>query len=218
MLGVRLVGMIRWIAGLAAFLLFSLPAFAQGDFLSPGSAYSVGQPVRPAAILVHPSFIPAAPGISLIPEHSLALQTFLDGKESSRAQAQYAAIMIAPHIAADQSMVVKMTASFEEVRTPFLRQVRVPLISIGSGRIQLSGFQSVAPTVSSICGLPSKAGASGASATQQCHTGIRAPRNNRSYGLSLRLRFSKQDADRAGNGLWNATRQTMSWGRAFLTL
>lgn len=167
---------------------------------------------------MQPSLVPGVSGVSFLPDEPAALRPFVAETKSLGMPAPRTPLTVSPSIAADQNMVVRMTASFDEVRTPFLKQVRVPLISIWSGRVQLTGFQSVTPMANLVWGLPPKASASGGSLVQQCHPGIRIPSNDRSYGLSLRLRFSKQEAGRASNGLWNATRQAASWGRAFFTL
>ncbi len=208
MRGVRLSGVSRPGVALAGFIFFTLPALAQSSGLQP--AFLRGTPAQPF-------FVPGASGVSLLPNQPATLRPFAAETKLQGMPALPTPLSVSPSIAADQNMVVRMTASFEQVRTPFLKQVRVPLVSIWSGRVQLSGFQSVAPMENLLCGLPLKNSASGGGLIQQCHAGIRFPSNNQSYGLSLRFRFSKQDADRAGNGLWNATRQAVSWGHTFLT-
>ena len=131
---------------------------------------------------------------------------------------QWASLGASRSTVAGGGIIVRMVASFEEVETPFLDHVRVPLVSVLGGRVQLSGFQSVTSMANFLWGLPLKTSASGGTLVQQSHPGIRVPGNNQSYGLSLRFRFSKQDGDRAGNGLWSTAHHAVSWGRTFLTL
>ncbi len=200
----RLFGVIRRVAGLAGFVLFSLPASAQSSFLSAVPVRPGTQPALSAAMPVEPSVVPGAFRVSFFAEHPAALQPLLAETKSQSLQTLRTPLAIVAGTAGDPSIAVRMAATLEEMRTPFLKQVRVPLISIWSGRVQLSGFRSVS--------------APGGSLVPQRQPGVRVPGNNRSYGLSLRVRFSKQDADRAGNGLWSAARQATSWGRAFLTL
>jgi hypothetical protein len=218
MLGTQQLKIVRQVAGLAGLVLFSLPAFAQNSFLSAEPIYSVAQPALRAAIESQPAMVPAAPSVSFLPDHPAALGTSPKGTKAQSERVPRMTLRVSQNLVEDRGIVVRMAASFEEIETPFLNQVRVPLVSVLGGRVELSGFQSVAPMVNLLWGLPLKASAYGASAVQQCHPGIRLPRDNQSYGLSLRFRFSKQDADRAGNGLWSAARHAVSWSRAFFTL
>jgi hypothetical protein len=199
-------------------VLFSLPAFAQNSFLSAEPTYSVAQAALSAAIELQPAMLPAAPSVSFLPNHPAALRTSPKGTKAQSERVPRMTLWVSRNPVEDRSIVARMAASFDEIETPFLNQVRVPLVSVLGGRVELSGFQSVAPMVNLLWGVPLKASAHGASAVQQCHPGIRLPRDNQSYGLSLRFRFSKQDADRAGNGLWSAARHAVSWSRAFFTL
>lgn len=218
MLGSRMFGVIRRVAGVAGLVLFSLPVSAQSRLLSAATVTSTPQPALSVVIPAERSFVPATPGVRAFPDHPVALQSSVDIVKSHFLAAQNASLFATSSLAADRSMAARMGGAFEEVKTPFLAQVRVALISMGSGRVQLSGFQSVAPMQNLVWGLPLKASALGGSVVQQCHPGIRPPDNNQSYGLSLHLRFSKQDADKAGNGLWKAARRAMSWSPALRTV
>lgn len=204
----QLPGVVRKVLAVGGLIFFSLSAWAQSGFLPAESAYSAAQPL----------FIPAGRSVSFLPDHPIALQTTLERTNPERAVGQQTGLKVTLIPVADRSMAVRMAGSFEKVKTPFLNQLRVPLISMASGRVQLSGFRSIAPMQNLVCGLPLKANASGGSVVQQCHPGVHVPRNLRSYGLSLHFRFAKQDADRDGNGLWHGARQAASWGRAFFTL
>lgn len=195
------LAVVRSVASLAGLVLFSLPASGQSRFLSGASASSASQPGLPSAI--HAQAVAPRPSL---------------GERSPRLLAQGAPVRFAPGTSTTQTLTLRMAGSFEEVRTPFLNQVRVPLISIGSGRLQLSGFQSVTPMENLVWGLPPQVSAAGGTPARQCQPGIRPPSKNRSYGMSLRLRFSKPNANKAGNGLWSGTRRAASLGWTILSL
>jgi hypothetical protein len=205
--------------------LFSLSASARSRFLSATSPTSAPpQPALFAAVSSDPSFAPGVPRARVPAERPIAVESLPVSAKSAFIPVRRAPLDNLPTFVVEQGLADRVTRAFEEVNTPFLRQVCVPLISLSGGWLQLSAFQSSATMQNLMWGLPAPAGlplrasASKGSAAQQCHPGIRPPSDLQSYGLSLRLRFSKEDADRAGNGLWKAARQVANWGRAFFML
>ncbi len=80
-------------------------------------------------------------------------------------------------------------APVEVVKTPFVRQVRVTVVSLWGGRLQLGGFASTRRRDNVLLGFPGFGG--------PALPGVRVPRANRSYGLSLTFRLGRDaHADR----------------------
>lgn len=224
MRGTLCLGFARKLAVFVGMALFSLSASAQGRFLSATLPTSAPQPALSAVVVMDPSFIRVVPRARVLVERPIAVPSLSVSGESTFILVHRTPLDNLPTFVVQQRLADRVTGALEEVNTPFLQQVRVPLISFSGGWLQLSAFQSVATMQNLMWGLPAPAGlplrasASRRSVAQQCHPGIRPPSDLQSYGLSLRLRFSKEDADRAGNGLWKAARQAANWGRAFFVL
>jgi len=81
--------------------------------------------------------------------------------------------------------------SAEVLRTPFVEQVRVTVVRLWGGRLQLGGFASTSRTENVLLSFSGSGG--------PALPGVRVPRANRSYGLSLTFRFGR-DAH-AGRGV-----------------
>lgn len=79
----------------------------------------------------------------------------------------------------------------EVFRTPFVKQVRVTVVRLWGGRLQLGGFASTTRTQNVLLGFPGSVGLA--------HSAAREPRAHRSYGLSLTFRLGR-DAH-AGRGV-----------------
>lgn len=79
----------------------------------------------------------------------------------------------------------------EVFRTPFVRQVRVTVVRLCGGRLQLGGFASTSRTENELPSFPGSGG--------PALLGVKVPRANKSYGLSLTFRFGR-DAH-AGRGV-----------------
>lgn len=79
----------------------------------------------------------------------------------------------------------------EVFRAPFVKQVRVTVVRLWGGRLQLGGFASTSRTENGLLGFPGSGGS--------VLPGVRVPRANRSYGLCLTLRLGR-DAH-AGRGV-----------------
>jgi len=76
-------------------------------------------------------------------------------------------------------------------RTPFVKQIRVTVVRLWGGRLQLGGFASTSRTENVLLSFSGSGG--------PALPGVRVPRANRSYGLSLTFRFGR-DAH-AGRGV-----------------
>ncbi len=87
----------------------------------------------------------------------------------------------------------------EVYRTPFVRQTRVTVVQLWSGRLQLGGFASRRQMENVLLGLlgPNLLG----------HPGARVPRANKSYGLSLTFRLGRD----AHTGRRMETCRCLSW-------
>jgi hypothetical protein len=90
----------------------------------------------------------------------------------------------------DQKFAIENTVDISE--TPFGQQYRMPIGSLFGGRIRLGGFGAVTPMENILRGLPGSGSFLALSLSPMGNAGLKTPRENISYGLSLTLR-------RAGN-------------------
>jgi hypothetical protein len=89
-------------------------------------------------------------------------------------------------------------AVFDYVETPFAEQLRVPVASLGRGRLQLGGFYSVVTTENLLWGPPA-AGNAASAFYVGAHPGLVIPE---SYGLYLSIRLRRIAEPGSGAQIW----------------
>lgn len=195
---------------LAVATVFSVPARAQNGLISAVSMrvslpLSHALPVRP---------IPLAPvrawgGL----EPALLRASHPEAKVLRASLAQFAlANTRTPLI--HQSLVSRVAASCRESATPFLEQVHLPLLSAWGGRLELAGFGNQAAMRNVVWGPSGGATISVRDLATSEHSGVRAPSDNQSLGVSLRFSLSRLSGGKSGNGLWKSLQSVASAGHA----
>jgi len=100
--------------------------------------------------------------------------------------------------------------------TPFLQQVRMPLGSLFGGRINLGGFNAVAPTESIQHGLPGGGSLDAWSGASMGRAGMILPKDDNRYGLSLTFYYAGngenvRNAKLNGIVVWLAEKSPVTW-------
>lgn len=75
--------------------------------------------------------------------------------------------------------------------TPFAEQIRLPLLALWGGRLELACFDSQRRMVNILLGPPGAGGLPAGSISKRAHAGAWALRSTRSYGLSLSIRLKR---------------------------
>ncbi len=129
-----------------------------------------------------------APRMTLLAAASspLPLTTFLPGRPLAERPARFTALLAAVY---NRDRSPEGLSSVEVLKTPFVRQARVTLVQLWSGRLQLGGFISARRMENVLLGYSASGDLPGFGVSRQGHPGARVPRADRSYGLSLTFRL-----------------------------
>jgi hypothetical protein len=194
----RFIPLCRAAALCAVLIGASIAARGQDGFLYATSLRALPAPSIALALKVFP---PASLSPGDIPRPTLQFREFsLDAKthRSSVEQAALAEPRVNPF---SPGLVSRIAGSCQELKTPFLYQIQIPLLYAFGGRLQLGGFGNSASTQNFFWGLPDAASASVRNLHSPAHPGVRSPSDNESYGLSLRLRLSTTSSGLCGGGV-----------------
>jgi hypothetical protein len=141
----------------------------------------------PSNALARPDFPRASlvPGDVLPP--ALSLRTPFPDSKLRRVWTEQAALSEAHVSPVSPDLVSRIAAHCQELKTPFLVQVQIPLFRALGGRLQLGGFGNNTAMQNVVWGPSDSAFTSVRSGHSPDHFGARPPSDNESYGLSLRL-------------------------------
>jgi hypothetical protein len=194
----RLIPFCRAAVLCALVMVGSIAACGQDGFLYGKSLRALPAPSIALALTAFPP-APLSPRDTLRPTLQYRVSS-LDA-ETHQFSVERAALAETRVNTFSPGLVSRIAGSCQQLKTPFLYQLQIPLLYAFGGRLQLGGFGNSTYTRSFFWGPPDAASASVRNLHSPAHPGVRSPSDNESYGLSLRLRRSAVSSELCGGGV-----------------